>query len=68
MGTLAPGITIALCMAVLNSVLAVIVSFGVNLSQTQSSAITAAVNAILVLIVAILHTKVGNSGTNISKS
>jgi hypothetical protein len=45
----------AAIIGVVNTVLAAVVTFGVNLSDSQSTAITAAVNAVLVLVAVMLN-------------
>lgn len=56
-----PGMNVALSaalVAVLNTALQLVVSFGVNLSDTQNAAITGLVNALLVLGGAFEHLRI----------
>lgn len=49
------GVAIALCYAVVNSMLALLLAFGVTLTQDESAAIMAFVNNALVLIAYVAH-------------
>src|SRR5207248_1761894 len=49
------GISVALVMGVVNAGLAMLLSFGVNLSESQAGTIQAFVNALLVAVVAVAH-------------
>ncbi len=44
------GVTVAYVMGLANAALALVVSFGVNLTETQQGTITALVNALLILV------------------
>ncbi len=44
------GVTVAYVIGLANAVLALVVAFGVNLTETQQGTITALVNAFLVLV------------------
>ena len=49
------GISVALVMGVVNAGLAMLLSFGINLSQQQAGTIQAFVNALLIMVVAVAH-------------
>ena len=49
------GISVAVVMGVVNAGLAMLLSFGVNLSESQAGTIQAFVNALLVMVVAVAH-------------
>lgn len=49
------GVSVALVMGVVNAALALLLAFGINLDQSQSGAIQAFVNALLVMVAATAH-------------
>ena len=49
------GISVALAMGVVNTGLALLLSFGLNLNHSQEGAIQAFVNALLVMVAAAAH-------------
>lgn len=57
------GISVALIMGVVNAGLAMMLTFGVNLSQSQQGSIQAFVNAMLVLVAAVAHTNAKRTKT-----
>ena len=50
------GISVALVMGVVNAGLALVLAFGLNVTQSQVGAIQAFVNALLVMVAAVAHT------------
>jgi len=57
------GISVALTMGVVNSGLALLLSFGLNVSDTQAGAIQAFVNALLVMVAAAAHANAKHTKT-----
>lgn len=57
------GISVALAMGVVNAGLALLLAFGLNVSQSQVGAIQAFVNALLVAVAAVAHSNAKRTKT-----
>lgn len=57
------GISVALVMAVVNSGLALLLAFGLNMTDTQQGSVQAFVNALLVMVAAVAHSNAKRTKT-----